>query len=59
MSHDSRYAPVEVSASDQVRSRPTYLSGLWDTNLLSGGLCHSRCFDFPKDETDVRIREKS
>ncbi len=32
--HDSRRAPEEVSASDQVRSRPTYSSGLGATDLL-------------------------
>ncbi len=32
--HDSRRAPAEVSASDQVRSRPTYSSGLGATDLL-------------------------
>ncbi len=34
MPHDSRRTPVEVSASDQVRSRPTYSSGLGATGLL-------------------------
>ncbi len=34
MPHDSRRAPAEVSASDQVRSKPTYLSGLGATDLL-------------------------
>ncbi len=34
MPHDSRRAPAEVSAFDQVRSRPTYSSGLGVTGLL-------------------------
>ncbi len=42
MPHDSRRAPVEVSASNQVRSKPMYSSGLGDTGLLPGGLHHSR-----------------
>ncbi len=33
--HDSRCSPAEVSASNQVRSRPTYSSGLGATGLLS------------------------
>ncbi len=32
--HVSRHATAEVSASDQVRSRPTYSSGLGATSLL-------------------------
>ncbi len=34
MLHNSRQAPAEVFISDQVRSRPTYLSGLGATGLL-------------------------
>ncbi len=59
MPHDSRRALAEVSASDQVRSRPMYSSGLGATGLLPGGLCHFRRFDFSKDEVDVCTREKS
>ncbi len=33
--HDSRHAPVEVSASNLVKSRSTYLSGLEATGLLT------------------------
>ncbi len=32
--HDSRRAPIEVFAFDQIRSRPMYLSGLGTTSLL-------------------------
>ncbi len=59
MPHNSRRAPIEVSASDQVISRPTYSSGLGATSLLPGGFCHSRRSDFPEDKADVRTREKS
>ncbi len=58
MPHDSRRAPEEVFISDQVRSRPTYLSGLGVTGLLSGGLRHSHCFVFPEDKADIRTRKK-
>ena len=33
MPYDSRRAPAKVSASNQVRPRPTYLSGLGATDL--------------------------
>ncbi len=57
--HDSRYSLAEVSASDQVKSRPTYLSDLGATDQLPGGLRHSRRSDFFKDKADVHTREKS
>ncbi len=50
MPHDSKRAPAEISASDQVRSRPMYSSSLGATGLLSGDLHHSHHSDFPEDE---------
>ncbi len=58
MSHDSRHVSVEVFASDQVRSMPTYSSDLGATGLLLGGLRHSRHSDFPEDKADIRTRVK-
>ncbi len=59
MPYDSRHVPAKVSTSDQVRSRPTYMSGLGATGLLAGGLRHSHRSDFPEDKSDVWTREKS
>ncbi len=60
-SHDSRRAPAEVSASDQVRSRPMYSLGLGATwsATKEAFVIFIRYSDFPEDEADVCTREKS